>query len=137
MKHALAVAAAVVLAMPLAACSSSDSTPEANEAYCGTLDALSAEIAELTSLAQGNATVAELQAQRIAISQSAEDVAAAADDVDEAIAAEMSGAEEAFEDAIDAIPSDATLEEAASAYTAAAQDYNDALRTEFQQLGCE
>lgn len=133
MKRAAVVLAAASLL--IAGCSNQGAA-EANAKLCTSLTGLSDELQTLTALVGSNATVQEMRVQLQAVESAAESADSAADDVKDAVADQLSAAEIAFQDAVDAIGPAATLQEAASAYGAAAKDFTSAVETTLGDLGC-
>jgi hypothetical protein len=127
-------AVAAVVALGLAGCS--QSVEEASGEYCADLDALRGELSSLTSLVGGDATVEQLQEQRDAVSEAYDAVVSRGDDLDQAVSTEADQAYQAYQDAVDAIPGDASLTEAAPQYAAAVQAYLADLESIADQAGC-
>jgi hypothetical protein len=133
----LALAAAVGLSATLALGGCSESVDEASADYCTSVDNLDAELASLASLVSGDATLDEIQAQRDAVSGAYDETTAAAGDLEESVSSAAESAYGDFQDAVDAIPGDATLTEAAGQYADAARQYAASLATVAADAGCE
>lgn len=129
--------AAVGLTAALALGGCSESVDEASADYCSSVDNLNSELASLASLVGGDATLDEIQAQRDAVSGAYDETAAAAGDLEESVSSAADSAYSDFQDAVDAIPGDATLTEAAEQYAAAARQYEASLATIAADAGCE
>jgi hypothetical protein len=153
------VAAALALALSLSACSSSSDTAAetpaasapaasapasptssvgaANEAFCTSSAALKTEIENLRTLVTGGSvTVEALQAQRDAIKTAGEQAKTDAQTLDAAVQAGVTGAQAAFQTAIDAIPADQTGLKEVAAYTAAAVVFAKAVDAIDNEVGC-
>jgi hypothetical protein len=153
------VAAALALALSLSACSSSSDTAAetpaasapaasapasptssvgaANEAFCTSSAALKSEIENLRTLVTGGSvTVEALQAQREAIKAAGEQAKTDAQALDAAVQAGVTGAQAAFQTAIDAIPADQTGLKEVAAYTAAAVVFAKAVDAIDNEVGC-
>lgn len=153
------VAAALALALSLSACSSSSDTAAgtpaasapaasapasptssvgaANEAFCTSSAALKTEIENLRTLVTGGSvTVEALQAQRDAIKAAGEQAKTDAQTLDAAVQAGVTGAQAAFQTAIDAIPADQTGLKEVAAYTAAAVVFAKAVDAIDNEVGC-
>jgi hypothetical protein len=131
-----ALAGAAVLALALAGCSS-ESTEDANQAYCDAVATAQAEAAELRSLITGGgATVEDVQAQVDTIRDAAQEASDAAGSLSDSVRADIEAADEAFDSAIEAIPGDATLAQAAVQYQAAVSAWDAAVAQIRTEVGC-
>jgi hypothetical protein len=153
------VAAALALALSLSACSSSSETAAetpaasapaasapasptssvgaANEAFCTSSAALKAELENLKTLVKGGSvTVEALQAQKDALKAAGEQAKTDAQSLDAAVQAGVTGAQAAFQTAIDAIPADQTGLKEVAAYTAAAVVFAKAVDAIDNEVGC-
>lgn len=128
--------ASLGLVVSLSACS--PDTAESNTAYCTGSAAVQSEVAKLKSMVtDGSFTLDEISAQRDAVASA---VAAAADDAEKLaddVKKEIEAADGDFDEAIKAIPADATLMEAATAYKAAIAAWEEDLKSIKGTLGCE
>ena len=131
------VLAGLLLSMSAAGCSS-ESTEDANAAYCQAASAAQAEYAELLSiLASPDATVDQVNDQRAAISQANEEAQNKASDLSDTVRSDIDSANKAFEDAVAAIPGDATILEAAGTYVAAVDAWDTAIVEIRDRVGCQ
>ncbi len=130
----VAAALGALVALGLAGCS--QSVEEAGGEYCSDLDTLRGELAALTSLVGGDATVEQLQEQRDAVREAYDAAVSSAGDLDQAVSNEADQAYEDYQDAVDAIPGDASLTEAGPQYVAAVQAYLADLGSIADQAGC-
>jgi hypothetical protein len=134
-RRSLAAGAAPVLVLSLAACS--QSVDEASSDYCSGLDTLRAEIASLESLVSSDATLDEIQAQRATVQDAYQATSDSAADLDDAVAEAAESAHDDYQEALDAIPDDAALTEAASQYADAVRGYAVSLATIAADAGCD
>ena len=114
----------------------SESVEDASGDFCSNLDTLDAELASLESLV-ADATLDDIEAQRDVVADAWQDAADSAGSLDEAVSNEADSAYDAYQDAIGAIPGDATVAEAAPQYAAAVQAYVADLATIAVDAGCE
>ena len=126
---------ALAAALVLGGCS--ESVEEASGDFCSSLDTLDAELESLESLVAGDATLDDLEAQRDVVSDAWQDAADNAGTLDEAVSTEADSAYGTFQDAIDAIPGDATVTEAAAQYAAAVRAHVADLATIAVDAGCD
>lgn len=131
----LAVVVTLGASVALAGCA--ESVDEASADYCSSIQTLEGELESLGALVGGDATLEEIQAQRDAVSEAFDASSEAAGDLEESVSVAADSANEAFRDAVDAIPDDATLSEAAGQYASAAQQYLASLATIAADAGCE
>ena len=132
-----ATLAGLGLALSLSACSSDDDTAETNAQYCTSSAAAQAEVAELRTLVTGGeATIDDVKAQVESIGTAAATAAEDAADLADAVKADIKAADDAFDEAIAAIPGDATLSEAAGAYQAAMDAWDAAMASIRTEAGC-
>ncbi len=135
-RRVTATLATVGLALSLAACSSAD-TAEANAEYCTASATAQSEVAKLKTLVtSGNATVDQVNEQRQAIAGAVEEAQGKAGDLGDTVKADIQAADEAFDDAIAAIPGDATIPEAADQYRAAVDAWDEAIMAIRSEVGC-
>lgn len=126
----------LALVLSLSACSSED-TAESNEAFCSSAEATQAEVDQLeTMVSDGTSTRDQIEIQYGSVTASAKNMLLDAADLAESVQTDLKAADEAFGDAIAAIPDDATLSEAATAYTAAIQDWKAAANSIQSEVGC-
>ena len=132
-----ATLAGLGLALSLSACSSSDDTAETSAQYCTSSAAAQAEVAELKTLvAGGEATIDDVKAQVESIGTATATAAEDAADLADSVKADMTAADKAFDDAIKAIPGDATLSDAAAAYQSAITAWDAAMVSIRTEAGC-
>lgn len=132
-----ATLAGLGLALSLTGCSSDDDTTETSAQYCTSSAAAQAEVAELRTLVTGGeATIDDVKAQVEAIGTATATAAQDAADLADAVKADIKAADDAFDDAIAAIPGDATLSEAAAAYRAAIETWDAAMASIRTDAGC-
>lgn len=125
------------LALSLSACSSDDDTAETSAQYCTSSAAAQAEVAELRTLVTGGqATIDEVKAQVQTIGAATATASEDAGDLADSVKADITAADEAFDDAIAAIPGDATLTEAAAAYQAAIDAWDASMVSIRTEAGC-
>lgn len=118
----------------ISACS--QSTEEASEAYCASVDQLDAELVELQKLITSNATKEEVSDQADQVRDAYEDTRDASGDLGESVKDEASDAFDEFQNTVDDIPDDATVTESLDVYAAAAQAYVADLVTIAEEAGC-
>jgi hypothetical protein len=124
------------LVLSLAACSNDD-TAETSAAYCESSAVVQTEVAELrTMISGGSATLEEVQAQVRTIGDASTAAAIDADDLADSVREDVIAADNAFDAAIQAIPSDATVAEAASQYQAAIAAWDAAVLSIRTEAGC-
>ena len=132
-----AAVAGLGLALSLSACSS-ESTEEANAAYCEASAAALVEYAQLkTLITSGDATLDQVNEQREVIAEANEEVQSKAENLADSLQDQIREANEAFDDAIDQIPGDSTIPEAANAYNAAVDAWDLAIAGISSEVGCE
>lgn len=124
------------LALSLAGCSSEDAA-EANAEYCTASATVQSEVAKLKTLVtSGDATVDQVNEQRQAIAKANEEAQGKAGDLGDAVKKEIQAADKAFDDALAAIPGDATIPEAADQYRAAVDAWDAAILGIRSEVGC-
>lgn len=132
-----AVVAAVALSAGLAACSSTPTPEEANAAFCTDVAALQVQTTKLQAMVlEGSSTLADVQAQTAEVAEAFDETRESAADLSGTTLAELEAADKAFDDAIAAIPADATVDQAKGAYTAALVQYTAAVASAKSQVGC-
>lgn len=138
MTPARAFAAALsglALALSLSACS--QDTAESNEAFCSSAAATQSEVDQLEAMvSDGTSTRDQIEIQYGSVTASAKNMLLDASDLAEAVQTDLKAADEAFADAIAAIPDDATVAEAATAFQAAIQSWNAAAASIRSEVGC-
>ena len=134
-KRTTAALVGLGLALSLSACSS-ESTEDANAAYCSASAEVQSEVAALGALVTSDATVDQVQEQREAVADSVEKAGEAAEDLADSVKDEISAADDAFTDAVNAISGDATVSEAAGEYQAAIQAWDAAVLSIRTEVGC-
>jgi hypothetical protein len=132
-----AALAGLGLALSLSACSSSEDTADTNAQYCTSSAAAQAEVADLKTLVSGGgATIDDVKAQVESIGTATATAAEDAADLADSVKADIKAADQAFDDAIKAIPSDATLADAAAAYQSAITAWDAAMVSIRTEVGC-
>lgn len=135
-RNITAALAGLGLALSLSACSSED-TAETSAQYCTSSAAAQAEVAELKTLVGGGeATIDDVKAQVESIGTATATAAEDAADLADSVKADITAADKAFDDAIKAIPGDATLTEAAAAYQSAITAWDAAMVSIRTEAGC-
>ena len=114
----------------------SQSTEDASEAYCSSVDNLEAELAELQTLISSNATKEEVSDQADNVRDAYEETGNASEDLSSAVKDEASGAYDDFEQTVSDIPDDASVSEALDGYADAAQAYVQDLASIAEGAGC-
>jgi len=124
------------LAMSMTACA--PATADANAAYCTSSAAAQAEVAELkTMVSAKTATLDEISEQREEVSRAVASADRDAEKVGDEIRKEIIAADNAFDQAMRAIPGDATVEEASAAYQAAINEWDQAMLSIRAKVGCK
>jgi hypothetical protein len=135
-RAAAASFAAVALAGSLAACSSND-TEQANESFCAAHEGVRTQVEALQALAtSGGATVTDVRNQAAATVKSVQAAEVQAQDLTEAVRTDIQAADQAFAEAIAAIPQDASQQEGLQAYQAAAQAWGQSMAAIRAEVGC-
>lgn len=111
--------------------------PRSSEASSASRASRLEQKSPLASLVAGDATLDDIDAQRDAIRDAFDATAASADDLEASVSSEADTAFDTYQDAVDAIPGDATASEAAPAYATAARGYLASLSTIAVDAGCE
>lgn len=139
MRHRLlatiGAASLALTTLGLAACSS-PTVDEASTGYCDRLDSLGAELATMRELVASDGSVDDLAAQRDVVREAYLAAQEAGDTLGSAVSDAADTAAATFEDALDAIPGDASLSEAAAAYATAADAYVAELASIGSEAGC-
>lgn len=136
-KRTAAAVAGIGLALSLSACSSSGDTADTNAAYCESAANVQTEVASLKTLVTGgSATVDQVQEQRDVIASAVQDAQKQAESLADSIQADVKAADDTFEAALQAIPGDATLPQAAASYAAAIQAWDASVKAIRTEVGC-
>jgi ABC-type transporter Mla subunit MlaD len=136
-KRTAAAVAGIGLALSLSACSSSGDTAETNAAYCESAANVQTEVAALRTLVTGgDATVDQVQEQRDAIASAVQDAQKQAGSLADSVQADIKAADDTFDAALQAIPGDATLPQAAASYAAAIQAWDASVKAIRTEVGC-
>lgn len=134
--HRAAIVGAAALALALTGCSS-NSTTDVNKAYCDANAVAQSEVAKLKSLVEGgNATVEDVQKQIKSVKEAAEKANKEAGELKESVQSDIKTADEAFTKAVDAIPGDATLNEASAKYKEAVAAWEQSVSKIRTDVGC-
>lgn len=126
----------VLLAIGLAACSSTPSTEEAAENLCSSLDSLTSAGNAVVSLSP-DSSVEEAEAAFDSVKDAWEDVKSDAEVVNEAAAQEADDAINDLNDAVNDVSGDATLSEAATQVVGAVQSFAAAIQQIGDSITCE
>ena len=129
------------LVLTASACGSTaitDATPSAEAAYCTSSEAVLSELGALKDMvASGDSTRNEISDQGQVVVDAAVTAYKDSNDLSEAVRADIQAADEAFREAIRAIPSStSTVSEATQAYQAAMDAYNISMDAARASLGC-
>ena len=124
----LVMAAAFVVA----ACSS---TEDAVDAYCDDLSSLASALQEGQSLT-ASSTVDDVQQVRDDVTSAYDDAVSSAQDVDDAVTGEIQSAQQAFSDAVGAIPDDSSVSDGLAAVQTAWTQYVSAVDAAISQVNC-
>lgn len=125
----------LVLAMAFVVAACSSSTEDTVEAYCDDLGELRTSLQSLSALT-AQSTVDDVNNAKADVKSAYDNTVSAAGAVDEAAAGEIEDAQNTWQSTVDAIPSDATVEEAMSSITTANDAYMGSLTTTYQKLSC-
>ena len=113
-------------------------TADANAAYCASSAAVQSEVAKLKAMATSSTvTLNDLSAQRNEVAKANAAAAKDADKVGDEVKKEIAAADNAFDQAIKAIPGSATVSEASAAYQAAIKDWDQAMLSIRTKVGCK
>lgn len=132
-----AAVACISLAVSLSACSSTEDAADANEAFCTSVATVQTEVATLKALVATDATVEDVQDQRDAVAKAVADAGDEIEGLADSVKAEVETANEAFADAVDAIPTDVPLSEARAQYNAAVLAWDKAILSIRTEVGCK
>ena len=134
--RAAAAIAGIGLALSLSACSSSDSVADTNAAYCEGAVTVQSDLEELASLVESGASTDAIKTQRDVVQSAIQANSVPLSQLQDSVQTEIEAANDAFDQAVAAIPDDATPAEAASSYTAAIEAYDTAVTEVESELGC-
>ena len=135
-KSVVAGMAGLSLVLTLSACSSND-TAEAKKEYCDANSAVQTEVASLKTLVTGGtATVDDVKKQVDKVKEAASKAADKGKDLADSVKGQIESADEAFTKAVDAIPGDATLQEASTQYQAAVAAWEQSVAKIRSDAGC-
>jgi len=124
------------LAMSMTACA--PATADANAAYCASSAAVQSEVAKLKAMATSSTvTLNDLSAQRNEVAKANAAAAKDAEKVGDEVKKEIASADNAFDQAIKAIPGSATVSEASAAYQTAIKDWDQAMLSIRTKVGCK
>lgn len=133
-----AALAGIALVMSLSACSTADDSADPSQAFCQSLGAVRAEVAELKSLVSSRqGTLEEIQLQRDAIGSAMRGAAADARTLADSVRAEVEAADATFEAAIRAIPADVSFSEVRLQYRAAIETWDTTVKSIPREIGCK
>ncbi len=138
---AAAAVAGIGLALSMSACSTSSEAAEEtaadNAAYCQASATAQFEAAALKALVtNGDATLDQIQEQKDTLVDAVGSAQEAAADLADSVRNQIEIADEAFDDAVGAIPGDATLSEAVPAYRSALDAWDTAMLSIRTEVGC-
>ncbi len=134
--RAAAPLASISLALCLTACSSSDSVADANAAYCQGAQAVQTQFEDLKSLIESGAPAEALKEQRDVVQSAIQANSVPLSQLQGSVKTQIGAANDAFDQAVAAIPDDATPAEAAGSYKAAIDAYAASVDAVESELGC-
>lgn len=134
--RAAAAAAGIGLALSLSACSSSASVEDTNAAYCEGAAKVQSQLDELVTLIDNGAPTTAIKDQRDLVESAIQANSVPLSQLTNSVQTELEAANDAFNDAIEAIPEDAAPAEAASSYKAAVEAYEAAVAAVDSEVGC-
>jgi len=123
-----------VAAFVVAACSSG--LDQATQAYCDDLATLRTSIEKVATLS-ADSTVEDVASIRDEIADAYVEVAMSSVDLEDAVTEDIVGAQQDFDEAIEAIPDGTTIGDAADDVKAAQADYIAALKDTMSKLSCD
>jgi hypothetical protein len=126
---------ALVLAMAFVVAACSSSTEDSVQTYCDDLGTLQTSLQSLAAL-DATATIDQLNDAKDAVKTAYDATVASAQDVDDAVLSELEDAEGTWEDAIGAIPGDATVEQALQSLQAADAAYLTSVNGTMDKVAC-
>ncbi len=134
--RAVAAFAGIGLALCLSACSSSESVTDTNAAYCEGAATVQSQFQELETLIESGAPTEALKEQRDLVQSAIQANSVPLSQLQDSVKTEIEAANDAFDQAVAAIPDDAAPAEAASSYKAAIDTYVAAVGEVESELGC-
>jgi uncharacterized protein YukE len=129
-----ALTGAAVLALALSGCASD--TADANQEYCDAVASAQSEMTQLKTLITDRATADEIRDQAQSVRDAADQARSGADSLSETIRGDIEAANEAFDKAVDDIPGDATLVQAAAQYQDAVRAWEESVQQIRTEVGC-
>ena len=126
----------LALSMSLTACSSSPDTQEANAAYCEGATATQEQFQKLEDLIDSGAPTEALKQQRDLTQAAIQANSVPLSQLQDSVKTEIEAANDAFNEAISAIPDDASPADAAASYKAAIDARSAAVAELESELGC-
>jgi hypothetical protein len=131
-----AAIAAIGLALSLSACSSSGDTASANAAYCEGAAKVQSEVDQLQTLLKGGASAEAVKAQAGMVQSAIEANSVPLSQLTKSVKDEIAAADQAFSDAVQAIPEGTPVAEAAPQYKAAIDAWNASIESTKGEVGC-
>jgi hypothetical protein len=131
-----AAIAGLGLALSLSACSSSESVSDANAAYCEGATATQEQFQKLEDLIDSGAPTEAIKEQRDLTQAAIQANSVPLSQLQDSVKTEIEAANDAFNEAISAIPDDASPADAAASYKAAIDARSAAVAELESELGC-
>lgn len=125
----------LVLAMAFVVAACSSSTEETVETYCDDLGSLKTSIQALSTLS-AESTIDDVNAAKDDVKSAYDATVASAGDVDAAVLSELEDASNTWQSSVDAIPSDATVEDALATVVAADEVYLTSIDATLEKVSC-
>ena len=126
---------ALVFAMALVVAACSSSTEDDVKTYCDDLGTLQTSLQALTALT-AQSTMDDVNSAKEAVKSAYDATVSSASNVDDAVSSELADAQNTWQSAVDAIPSDATVETAMATVTTADQAYLASVNTTLDKVNC-
>jgi len=126
---------ALVFAMALIVAACSSSTEDNVETYCDDLGTLKTSLQDLTALT-AQSTMDDIDSAKKAVSDAYDATVSSAGAVDDAVASELEDARNAWQSTVDAIPSDATVEDAMTTVTTADEAFLASVNATLDKVSC-
>jgi PBP1b-binding outer membrane lipoprotein LpoB len=126
---------ALVLAMAFVVAACSSSTEDSVETYCDDLGTLQTSLQSLAAL-DATATIDQVNEAKDAVKSAYDATVASAQDVDDAVLSDLEDAQGTWQDSIDAIPGDATVDQALQALQAADATYLTSVNSTMEKVSC-